>query len=289
VPDFERTGKPGTSTMSSIGAVQVTATPEAISPGEVARAREEYAENGYFILRNVVSAEGLAELYKALSAAFDEAATSGALFAGGGLMSGHLNCFPGAGARFVFETLQQRGIVDLMKQLHPQVLRMPNVGCNFNLPGSHTQHWHIDRPFHRNFMIANVAVVDTAIANGATDVIPGTHKRFYKYTQFVLTRAERNSRRVPLNRGDVLVRNSNVWHRGMTNSTAVPRPMLAFTWEDGGSNDADPFSANEGKIRFIPNWFRPTLAGRMRERLFVKVPAAYSALRFARSLVDSEY
>ncbi len=34
-------------------------------------------------------------------------------------------------------------------------------------------------------MIANVAVVDTKIENGATDVIPGSHQRFYKYTQFV--------------------------------------------------------------------------------------------------------
>jgi hypothetical protein len=75
----------------------------------------------------------------------------------------------------------------------------------------------------------------------------------------------------------------------MTNRTAVPRPMLAFTWEDGGSNDADPFSANGGNIRFLPNWFKPTRLGRLREQLFVKVPISYSALRFARSLIDKEY
>ncbi len=49
---------------------------------------------------------------------------------------------------------------------------MPNVGGNFNLPGSHTQHWHIDRPFAQDFMIANVAVVDSNLENGATEVIP---------------------------------------------------------------------------------------------------------------------
>ena len=46
--------------------------------------------------------------------------------------------------------------------------------------------------------------------------------------------------------------------------------MLAMTWEDGGSNHADPFSSNEGRIRFHPNWFKPTRVGRMRERLFGK-------------------
>jgi hypothetical protein len=256
---------------------------------EKERARQEYASNGYFILRNVISPEPLAELHKSLSREFDQAWKSGALFSGGGLLSGHLNCFPGAGARFAYDGLQESGIVDFLRELHPRVSRMPNVGCNFNLPGSHTQHWHTDRPFTRDFMIANVAVVDTTTENGATDVIPGTHKRFYKYTRFVLERVARRSARVPLRRGDVLIRSSNVWHRGMTNHTSAARPMLAFTWEDGGSTDADPFSANGGQPRFLPNWFRPNLIGRMRERLFVKVPFTYAALRFTRSLLDSEY
>jgi ectoine hydroxylase-related dioxygenase (phytanoyl-CoA dioxygenase family) len=260
-----------------------------IADSEIQQAKEEYAANGYFILRNVVSPERLTELHEAIAREFDEASKSGALFSGGGQLSGHLNSFPGAGARFAYDTLVERGIIDLMKQLHPSVQRMPNVGCNFNLPGSHTQHFHIDRPFSREFLIANVTVVDTVIENGATELIPGTHKRFYKYTRFVLEGCGRNGVRVQTNRGDVVIRSSNVWHRGTTNRTAVPRPMLAMTWEDGGSNDPDPWSANGGKIRFLPNWFKPTRLGRLREQLFVKVPITYSALRFARSLLDSEY
>ncbi len=204
-------------------------------------------------------------------------------------MSGHLTASQVRARGSPTTPFRQRGIIDLLKLLHPKVLRMPNVGCNFNLPGSHTQHYHIDRPFTRDFMIANVAVVDTVIENGATELVPGTHKRFYKYTQFVLERCHRHGQRVPMNRGDVLIRSSNVWHRGMTNRTTVPRPMLALTWEDGGSNETDPFAANGGNVRFLPNWFRPTRLGRMRERLFVKVPITYSALRFARSLLDREY
>jgi ectoine hydroxylase-related dioxygenase (phytanoyl-CoA dioxygenase family) len=256
---------------------------------EVDAAKQEFAVNGFCMFRNVVSPERLDELHKALSREFDRVSQSGALFAGGGLVSGHLNCFPGAGARFAYDTLQERGIIDLIRQLHPNVLRMPNIGCNFNLPGSHTQHFHTDRPFNRDFMIANVAVVDTVVENGAIEMIPGTHREFYKYTRFVLERLDRTAVRLPINRGDVLVRNSNVWHRGTTNRTSVPRPMLAMTWEDGGSNNPDPFSIYGGEIRFLPNWFKPTRVGRLREQLFVKVPIAYSALRFARSLVDAGY
>lgn len=269
------------------GAILVAA--DRLTGSEIERAKREYAENGYFVLRNIVSKEGLAELHGSLSREFDRQAASGALFSGGGLVSGHLNCFPGAGSRFVYDTLQERGIIDLIRELHPKAVRMPNVGCNFNLPQSHTQHYHIDRPFTREFVIANVSVVDTVIENGATDVVPGTHKRFYKYTSFVMERCSRNATQVITNRGDVIIRSSNVWHRGMTNHTNVPRPMLAYTWEDGGSNEQDPFSIYGGEIRFLPNWFKPTPLGRIREQLFVKVPASYAALRFARSLLDSEY
>lgn len=251
--------------------------------------KKEYAQNGCFVLRDVVSPERLAALHQDLADAFDDAQRGGALFSGGGLVSGHLNCFPGEGARFVYETLEARGIVDLIRELHPAAARMPNVGCNFNLPGSHTQHWHTDRDFAREFIIANVALVDTTIANGATDLIPGTHKSLLRYWQFVVRAPYRRSIRMEIKRGDLMVRSSNVWHRGMPNRTAVPRPMLAFTWEDGGSTQADPFAVDGGKIAFKPNWFRPTRMGRLREQLFVRVPVTYAALRFFRSLVDKNY
>src|SRR5271156_4909261 len=128
-----------------------------ITGNEIEHSQLAFASNGYFVLRNVVSPERLTELHLALAEEFEAASKSGALFSGGGLVSGHLNCFPGAGAQFAYETLRECGIIDLMKQLHPKVLRMPNVGCNFNLPGSRTQHYHIDRPFKSDFMIANVA------------------------------------------------------------------------------------------------------------------------------------
>jgi len=251
--------------------------------------KRQFAAAGYVVLRGVVSPDRLGELHATLTQEFDAASNSGALFNGGGLVSGHLNCHPGVAARFAYDTLQERGIIDLLKQLHPSVRLMPNVGCNFNLPGSHTQHYHTDRPFAREFMIANVAIVDTVIENGAIEVVPATHQRFYKYTQFVLQVRFRDGVRVPLNRGDVLLRSSNLWHRGTTNRTSAPRPMLAMTWEDGGSELTDPFAAQGGKVRFLPNWFKPTPVGRLREQLLVKVPIAYSALRFGRSLIDSEY
>ena len=260
----------------------------ALTPSERASLKKTFETEGYFIVNNVVSATKLAELHRNLTSTFTQAKESGDLFSGGGLVSGHLNCFPGAGSRFVYEALEARGIVDLIREIEPNATRLPNIGCNFNLPGSVTQHYHADRDFTKAFMIANVAVVDTVVENGAIELIAGSHHKFYKYWRFALERPYRNSIRVPMRQGDVMVRTSNVWHRGMPNRTAVARPMLALTWEDGGSTHADPFAVEEGKITFRPNWFQPTRLGRIRERIFVSVPASYSAYRIVSSLVGNK-
>jgi Phytanoyl-CoA dioxygenase (PhyH) len=250
--------------------------------------KQTFEKDGYLVFRNLVSPERLSALHQQLAKAFDEAKRSGQLFSGGGTISGHLNCFPGEASRFAYEALESHGIVELVRTLFPKATRMPNVGCNFNLPHSVAQHYHADRNFLDHFMIANVAVVDTTIANGAIDIIPGSHQKFYKYWRFAVERVARGSTRIEMKQGDVLVRTSNLWHRGMPNVTDTPRPMVAFTWEDGGSAQADPFKAEGGKIAFRQNWYRPTRIGRLRERTFVTAPITYSAYRFVTSLYGTK-
>jgi hypothetical protein len=245
-----------------------------------------FERDGYLVFRNVVARDRLAGLHQRLLEAFERTKGANRLFAGGGLISGHLNCFPGRESRFAYDALEAHGIVDLIREVFPKATRLPNVGCNFNLPGSVEQHFHADRNFVDHFMIANVAVVDTTVENGAMALVPGTHRRFYKFWRFALERAATRSIRVEMKQGDVLIRTSNTWHRGMPNRTTAARPMLAFTWEDGGSVHADPFAVEGGQITFRENWFKPTRLGRLRERIFVTAPVTYSGYRFVTSLVD---
>jgi ectoine hydroxylase-related dioxygenase (phytanoyl-CoA dioxygenase family) len=261
---------------------------QALSPAEVATLKQSFAQDGYLVVKNVVAREKLAELHAQVVDEFEREKRTGGLFSGGGLVSGHLNFSAGEAARFAYQDLQERGIIDLIRAISPQSVREPNVAGNFNLPKSVTQHYHMDRRFTNEFMIANVAVVDTDLVNGAIDVIPGTHKRFYPYWRFALERTSQAHRRLPMQAGDVLVRVSNLWHRGMPNRSPVPRPMLAFTWEDGGSLHADPFQTDGGKVVFRPNWFRPSRLGRLRERTFVTAPFTYSAYRIVDSLVSNK-
>jgi len=92
---------------------------------------------------------------------------------------------------------------------------------------------------------------------------------------------------VVLDAGDVLVRTSVLWHRGMANHTDAPRPMFALTWENGGSPLEDPYSAHGGRITFLPNRHATDWKGRFRESAFVAAPRLGSAYLFVQSLLGS--
>jgi hypothetical protein len=261
----------------------------ALSGDELSAFKRSFDANGYLVFRDVVPKDRLEALRQRVLEEFERQKRSGELFAGGGSLTGHLNCFPGEGSRFIYETLRERGIIDVVRAVFPKAVGEPNVGCNLNLPNSVVQHYHVDSNyFTEDFVIVNTAVVDTDLTNGAIDVIPGTHRKYYKFWRFAVERPSRAAIRIPMKQGDVLVRTSNLWHRGMPNHASVARPMVAFTWEDGGSRNGDPFAIEEGRIRFFPNWYRTNLLGRLRERTYLAAPITYDAYRFVRSLVGNK-
>jgi ectoine hydroxylase-related dioxygenase (phytanoyl-CoA dioxygenase family) len=258
------------------------------SRGDVEDARRSLDELGYAVFRNVVSTGGLTELANSLRREYERALAAGELFEGGGRISGHLNFFPGEQARFVHDELVARGVIDLIGAIAPEPVRAMRVAGNFNLPGSVPQHYHSDGAYTDDFLICNIALVETNVTNGAIDVLPGTHKRFYKFWDYAIRGTYRLSTRLPLGQGDVLLRRSTLWHRGMPNRSSAPRPMMALTFGEKCAPAGDPFRTNDGRMHFFPNWYGTNRLGRIRERIFVTVPMSYSAYRFVRSLYGNK-
>ena len=233
--------------------------------------------HGYIVLPGVVSTEPLDELHAQLTRAYAWAAK----FQGGGSISGHLNCFPGPGAAPIYDELVRAGVVDSVLRSREGRKNAIRATLNFNLPGSVPQHWHTDGLYVEDFVICNVAVVDTVIHNGAIDLLPGTNRQYLPYWKWSLQRTARLSRRIEMKQGDVLLRKSNLWHRGMPNKSTTPRPMLSITFGEASAPESDPFG---GDISFFPNWYNTSRFGVLRERVFVAAPFSYAAYRFAKSL-----
>lgn len=244
--------------------------------------RKAFADDGYLKFECVIPRTALARLSQSIAEEFEQQRRQGRLFSGGGTVSGHLNCFPGAESRFVYDSLAQSGITELVRGLSTTALRAPNIGCNLNLPGSAAQNEHVDGYASLPFLVVNVAAVDTNLDNGAMEILRGTHRSEAKYWQILLARPQRL--RLSMQQGDVVIRTSTLWHRGMPNRTDKPRPMLAFTWEDGGSTREDPYQVHEGRITFLPNRYSTDLKSRIRERAFVALPALGTTYRAVRSL-----
>ena len=243
-----------------------------------------FEREGYVTLPNVVSKSRLAALTDELRGEYARARENGELFSGGGTISGHLNCFPGVQSRFVYDELEQYGVFDLVRKLSPSATSMPNIGCNLNLPNSSAQNPHADGTAATPFLIVNVAPIDTDPNNGAMEVTPGTHSREYKYWQYALS--GKPAIRMSMSAGDVIVRSSMLWHRGMPNMSNAIRPMLAFTWENGGSDLTDPYTAHGGKITLLTNRYAQDLSGRLQERAFASLPALGKGYLFVRSMVQ---
>jgi hypothetical protein len=236
-------------------------------------------DHGFAIVRDVVSKEGLDALNSKLIEAYSQAEK----FDGGGSISGHLNCFPGEHARFAYDEIEAFGIGNLLRSLREGQRNDVRVTLNFNLPGSVPQHYHMDGVYMEEFIICNVAVVDTNIENGAIDVLPTTHLEFYPFWRYALERKYRLTTRIPMNQGDVLVRRSTLWHRGMPNTSQSPRPMLSFTFGERSAPVGDPFEGST-TINFYPNWYtNSSRLGVLRERVEVAFPITRSAWRCAKS------
>jgi ectoine hydroxylase-related dioxygenase (phytanoyl-CoA dioxygenase family) len=250
----------------------------AIEVGEVSRRLDI---DGYCVIRNVVSANRLADYAEELLAAYRAAPR----FPGGGSISGHLNCLPGESARFIVEEIEAHGIRDAVHAACPELPRTARVTMNYNLPGSIAQHYHMDGIYIADYIICNVGVVDTDLLNGAIDLLPTTHREFYPFWRYALERKYRLTTRVPMAQGDVLLRRSTLWHRGMPNRTAVPRPMFSLTVGERITPVEDPILSNPSEIQFYANWYGTSRVSVLREQVEVALPITRSIGRFGRSLV----
>ena len=174
--------------------------------------------------------------------------------------------------------------------MRPDIADSVRATMNFNLPGSVPQHYHMDGLYTKEFLICNIAVVDTDLVNGAIDVLPGHQPRVLQVL------AVRARAQVPADapgcrcaRAMSIVRKSTLWHRGMPNTVHGAAPDDGdHVRRDGSTAPTIRSLINDGQIEFYPNWFNTSRLGQLRERTFVTAPITYSAYRFARSLYGNK-
>ena len=127
---------------------------------------------------------------------------------------------------------------------------------NVNRPGSVHQPLHFDRPFSwrsedeaaqdgqtwpppTTTLSCSVALSEITDANGATEIYPGTHletevaqwplgERLSNHPDLVASHGPPST--MPIPAGGICFRDPRMWHRGVPNTSAQTRPMIALTY-----------------------------------------------------------
>jgi len=227
---------------------------------------------GFFIKKNIIDSELLNKLNLEISRELDSFLEKNNYI--GGLSSGHLNAYIGKNnVNKVYKELNKTKLFQEIESYFQVSLEDYHltVGCNVNLPDSINQHIHRDTNFDDNKILINIPCIDVNEVNGSLEVYPGTNKFAYSYLEFIIKRF--HPVRLNSSCGDVIVRDSNLFHRGMKNNSTEARAMIAFTFtkkELINISQKDPELTN--KIEFFENWYQTNSLGRFKEFIFIHLP-----------------
>ena len=207
----------------------------------LAKAIEAIREDGYVVIEQVVDHAFL----DVLRVCMDEGSAkliAAEKWGGAGRLRGHLQQGPPPFVPFLSsDVVANPYAVQIAKDMLGPGFYCSFYNGNTNTPGSDTQPIHgdgvhlwgdRDQPHPATQLIVNVFPQDTSEENGATQIWPGSHLDMRPVSEE--TEADRRSFSPPVQacarKGDILVRDSRLWHRGVPNLSDHNRHMVAVVY-----------------------------------------------------------
>jgi len=254
----------------------------------------ELAKSGYTFLESCIDEKYTEDALKQLLVEYESARPMP--WRGGGKWFGHINYTPSPTSQIMREVVFSRRVKEVLDRALGKDYKIIGFGGNANLPGSKYQPAHMDGWLGTDFIVINIPLGKVTDYNGSTEVWPGTHKEKLTISQFNAVRRE--SVRLNSSPGDVVMRYSNLWHRGTPNRSSEVRFMLAIlvsplyrklppitVSEEQQSNllnfglAVNAKIGSELKSAFRPNYFPTSLKGNILELTWMFAPSVFTAIR----------
>jgi hypothetical protein len=246
---------------------------------------------GYTVLESCIDVKATQDAMREALAAYRAAEPMP--WRGGGKWFGHLNYVPSPVSAVIREVATNGPISQVLDGALGKSYRVVGFGGNANLPGSIFQPAHSDGA---EFIVMNIPLGTVTEQNGSTEVWPGTHQEKLTISQF--NSVPRKSVRLNSSPGDVVIRYSNLWHRGTPNKSQEVRFMLGMIISQT-YDKLPPITVSEGeqaqfssfglpvhskvgspfKTGFKPNYFGTNLKGNFLELTWMYAPGVFTALR----------
>ncbi|MEM7362555.1 MAG: phytanoyl-CoA dioxygenase family protein [Pseudomonadota bacterium] len=211
-------------------------------------ASDELLEQGYVVLPQVVPHNLLDILESRMQQDTRELLAFTEANGGNPRARGHLQQGPPPMGEYVFEEIvANEAVVALSRQILGDKFWLGFYNGNTNCPGSEVQGLHMDMghlwtelPFAAppSSLVINIPTGDCTIDNGAIELWPGSHlvSRGYGEDRQITDEMEQERRALspPIQavsqKGDILVRDGRLWHRGVPNPSDTPRQMIALIY-----------------------------------------------------------
>lgn len=214
----------------------------ALAAAKVAGAVEAIRQDGCIVLENIIKHEHLDILREKMTADSYQLIEANK-WGGAGRLPGHLQQGPPPFAPFVFSDIVANPFITQITQgVLGEGMFNSFYNGNTNCPGSSEQPLHSDqRHLWPNLAVAhpaaslviNIALRAVTEADGAIELWPGSHLETRATGRIdPEIAAERRETNPPIrgetNKGDVLIRDLRVWHRGVPNQSDQLRHMIAL-------------------------------------------------------------
>lgn len=205
----------------------------------LAAAVEAIDTDGYVVLGNVIDPAVLDALKPKLDDDTEELLRRGK-WGGAGHRPGHLQqAMPRSKQHIHPELVTNPLIIGVTAAVLGEGVHNHFYNGNTNMPGSQTQPLHRDTGhlwpnlIHpTTSIVINVSPVDVDESNGATEIWPGTHKVPGSTQVSEAEEAERRAVAPPVRavarKGDAVLRDIRMWHRGVPNNSSEPRHMIGM-------------------------------------------------------------
>lgn len=225
--------------------IQATAVEQdsgALLPGHRQEAIDALHRDGYVILGGVVDPAVLDALKPKLDADTAELLRRGG-WGGAGAVPGHLQQSMPRAARHIHRDIVTNPlIIEVTAAVLGKGVHNHFYNGNTNLPGSERQPLHRDSDHlwpgfvhPMTSIVVNISPVDVDEANGATEIWPGTHRIPEPFgTVQVSVETEQARRavgppaRAITTKGDAVLRDIRLWHRGMPSTGSEARHMIGM-------------------------------------------------------------
>lgn len=240
-------------------------------------------DDGFTIFPNALDAKLCERIAQDVLAEYDRLVTSGWQFVAGGRYTGHLNFSPGPYGKDIIDLLVDGGFMKLAEHALGGPISLFGVVGNMNLPKSRAQDIHQDWAPPGEAIVFNIGLVPTTAENGPTEIVPGTQGDRFNYTTLHRTGTRRKAQFWMTQPGDLLIRRATVWHRGTSNRSNTPRPMLSVIVvpHEPGTTEPPPRYPLTDRIAFAANRFFGRSA-RTRELASIYLAWPLHLLRMAR-------